>query len=170
LRYFMFMAIRMSGRVIAWALVGLLGAVATAGAPDAVYFPEGYRHWQVAKFKLIGPSHPNYERQGGFRIHFANDKALASWGKFRDGSVIVDERTHAVPGDDGIWKAGELGHVAVMRKDARHHADTGGWYFNVFSANDTAIGLAPAAAKAACFDACHKTQEARDFVFSDPRR
>jgi hypothetical protein len=27
-----------------------------------------------------------------------------------------------------------------------------------------------AQAKAACFDACHKAQEARDFVFSDPRR
>jgi len=25
-------------------------------------------------------------------------------------------------------------------------------------------------AKARCFDACHKAQEARDYVFSDPRR
>jgi hypothetical protein len=39
----------------------------------------------------------------------------------------------------------------------------------VFSANDTAVGLTPAQAKAACFDACHKAQEARDYVFSDPR-
>jgi len=163
------MTIRMSARVTALALVGLLGGSAPASSPDAVYYPEGYRQWPAVKFKLVGPTSPNYERQGGFRHHFANDRALASWGKFRDGAVIVDERVHATLGENGIWQSGELGHVAVMRKDSKHHADTGGWYFNIFSAHDTAVGITPAQAKAACFDACHKTQEARDFVFSDPR-
>ena len=57
-----------------------------------------------------------------------------------------------------------------MRKDTRAHADTGGWYLNIFSAHDTAIGISTEQAKARCFDACHKAQEARDYVFSDPRR
>ncbi|MEJ0085505.1 MAG: cytochrome P460 family protein [Pseudomonadota bacterium] len=160
----------MSGRAIALAIAGVLAAVAVARTPDNVYFPQGYRDWQVVKFKLIGPGNPNYERQGGFRHHFANPTALGSWGHFRDGSVIVDERVLAAPDEHGVWQAGLLGHVAVMRKDRKHFADTGGWYFNVFSSNDTAIGLTPAQAKAACFDACHKAQAARDFVFSDPRR
>ena len=46
----------------------------------------------------------------------------------------------------------------------------GGWYFNIFTTHDTAIGITSAQAKARCFDACHKAQEARDYVFSDPRR
>jgi hypothetical protein len=48
---------------------------------------------------------------------------------------------------NGVWQAGDLGHVAVMRKEGQAHE-----------------------ARAQCFDACHKAQEARDFVFSDPRR
>jgi hypothetical protein len=159
----------MSGRAIALMLAGVLALAAAAEPPDSGYFPQGYQRWTVARFKLIGPDSPNYEKQGGFRHHFANDRALGSWGKFRDGSVIVDERVLAALDEHGVWRAGKLAHVAVMRKDSRHFADTGGWYFNVFSANDTAVGLAPAQAKAVCFDACHKAQAARDYVFSDPR-
>jgi hypothetical protein len=123
----------------------------------------------VAKFKLVGPQSPNYDRQGGFRHHFANDVALASWGRFADGSVIVDERVHATLDDGGVWLAGELAHVAVMRKDGRF-ADTGGWYFNLFRDADTRTGLTREQAKQACFDACHRNVAARDYVFSDPRR
>jgi hypothetical protein len=32
------------------------------------------------------------------------------------------------------------------------------------------VGITKEQAKARCFDACHKAQEARDCVFSDPRR
>jgi hypothetical protein len=71
---------------------------------------------------------------------------------------------------NGVWQAGDLGHVAVMRKEWQAHADTGGWYFNFFKGADTSLGITPDKAKAQCFDACHKAQEARDFVFSDPRR
>jgi hypothetical protein len=39
-----------------------------------------------------------------------------------------------------------------------------------FESTDTSPGITPEPAKAQCFDACHKAQEARDFVFSDPRR
>jgi hypothetical protein len=165
----MSMTMRMAGRVMALALAGLAGVAMAAADPERGYFPDGYRQWKLAKFKLIGPDSPNYEQQGGFRHHFANAKALASWGRFRDGSVIVDERVLATPDAHGVWQAGPLGHVAVMRKDSKHFADTGGWYFNLFGANDTAVGLTRARAKAACFDACHKAQKARDFVFSDPR-
>jgi hypothetical protein len=157
---------RLSGRVMVLACLAAL-----VGADDAgrEYFPEGYRAWQVAKFKLIGPDSPNYEKQGGFRHHYANDVALASWGRFEPGSVIVDERVRARLDAGGVWQAAEPGHVAVMRKDARY-ADTGGWYFNLFRDGDTTTGLTREQAKAACFDACHKNVAARDFVFSDPRR
>jgi hypothetical protein len=164
------MTTRLSGRATWAALLCLGAAAAFAASAPTVYFPTGYRGWTVAKFKFIGPEAANYSKMGGLRHHFANDLALASWGRFRDGAVIVDERVHATLDAQGIWQEGDLAHVAVMRKDARHHPDTGGWYFNFFAAGDTAGGIAPEQAKARCFDACHKTQEARDFVFSDPRR
>jgi cytochrome P460 len=157
----------MSGPVIA--LAGLVALVAAAGPADAPYYPDGYRTWRVAKFKLIGPDHPNYEKQGGFRHHFANDIAIASWGHFSDGAAIVDERVHAKL-EGGIWQEGDLAFVGVMRKDAARFADTGGWEWNLFRAGDTRTGLTREQAKQACFDACHKNVADRDFVFSDPRR
>ena len=151
-------------------LISIFTVLAAASSADKVFFPSGYREWTVAKFKFVGPESPNYSAQGGMRHHFANDKALASWGRFRDGSVIVDERVHARLDSLGVWQEDGLAHVAVMRKDAKVHADTGGWYFNIFTTHDTAIGITQAQAKTRCFDACHKAQEARDYVFSDPRR
>lgn len=151
-------------------LICVCAALAVAKSEGKVFFPSGYREWTVAKFKFVGPDSPHYATQGGMRHHFANEKALASWGRFRDGSAIVDERVHAKLDEQGVWQENGLAHVAVMRKDARAHADTGGWYFNIFTPHDTAIGITPAQAKARCFDACHQAQEARDYVFSDPRR
>jgi len=137
-------------------------AALVAHAQDPAFYPAGYRLWAVAKFK--------FEAKGALRHHYANPDALASWGKFRDGSILVDEKLHARLGDDGVWREESVAHVAVMRKDAKAHADTGGWYFNFFTNGDTTQGITAEQAKARCFDACHQAQEARDYVFSDPRR
>ncbi|HEX6636451.1 MAG TPA: cytochrome P460 family protein [Steroidobacteraceae bacterium] len=148
------------------ALLLLAAAFAFAGE-KGTYFPQGYREWPVVKFKFIGPEHPDWAAQGGLRSHFANEAARASWGRFREGSVIVDERLHTRLNERKVWEADGIAHVAVMRKDARF-ADTGGWYFDFFPGGGTA-GMPREQAKARCFDACHGTQEARDYVFSDPR-
>jgi hypothetical protein len=138
-------------------------------APGPAYFPKGYRMWAVTSFRFIGPENPGWQAQGGLRHHFANEIAVASWGQFRDGAVIVDERVHARLDEQKIWRDAGIAHVAVMRKDAANHADTGGWYFNVFIEGDTTVGMTRDQARARCFDACHKAQAARDYVFSDPR-
>ena len=152
----------LSGKASTSVLFCLVAVAAFAGSPDGAFFPSGYREWTVAKFK--------FESKGALRHHYANPQALASWGKFGDGSIIVDEKLHAKLGDDGVWREDGVVHVAVMRKDANAYPETGGWYFNFFTENDTAVGITPELAKARCFEACHKGQEARDYVFSDPRR
>ena len=149
-------------------LLVAFAALAFAG-PEPVYFPKGYRQWTVARFKFIGPESPAWQAQGGLRHHFANEIALASWGRFQDGAVIVDERVHTRLDEQKVWREAGVAHVAVMRKDAANHADTGGWYFNIFIEGDTSAGMTREQAKARCFDACHQAQEARDYVFSDPR-
>ena len=148
-------------------LPGLFVAWAFA-APAKVYFPTDYRHWAMVKFKFIGPEHPGWTTQGGLRHHYANEAALASWGRFREGSVLVDERVHTALSDQKVWQETGIAHIAVMRKDQRY-ADTGGWNFNLFAEGDTTVGMTQAQAKARCFDACHQAQQARDYVFSDPR-
>ncbi len=154
-------------RFIPWVLACLVCGVMAADA-GREYFPSGYRQWTAVKFKFIGPESPMWPAQGGLRQHFANPEALASWGEFRDGSVIVDERVHARLNARKVWEEAGLAHVAVMRKD-RRYADTGNWYFNIFMGPDHP-GITREQAKARCFEACHATQEARDYVFSDPRR
>ncbi|HUQ09894.1 MAG TPA: cytochrome P460 family protein [Steroidobacteraceae bacterium] len=157
-------------RPIVLLLATLVLSAISSAAQDEVYYPQGYRSWTVAKFKFIGPESAAWAAQGGLRHHFANGVALASWGKFDDGAVIVDERVHTVLDDRNVWQEAGIAHVAVMRKDAAGHADTGGWSFNFFPEADTSRGITREQAKTRCFDACHKTQEARDYVFSDPRR
>ena len=156
------MTARLSGQAIMAVLICLAGVVAFAESAHGSFFPADYRVWTVAKFR--------FESKGALRYHYANPQALASWGKFSDGSIVVDEKVHATLGEDGTWREADIAHVAVMLKDAKTYADTGGWYFNFFTAGDTSTGLTPTQAKARCFDACHKAQEARDYVFSDPRR
>ena len=163
------LAARAIARLFRLALPLVLVALAAAGEAPGTYYPEGYRAWRIAKFKLIGPDHPDHGKQGGFRHHYANEIAFASWGHFADGSVIVDERAHAKL-EGGIWQEAELAHVAVMRKDAARFADTGGWYFDLFRAGDTQAGLTRDRAKRQCFEACHRNVATRDYVFSDPRR
>ena len=146
-----------------------LAAIAYAADTSPPYYPTGYRQWTVAKVKFIGPENPNWESQGGLRLHFANDIALASWGRFREGAVIVDERLHTRLQERKVWEENGPSQVAVMRKDARFEA-TGGWYFDIFLDGSTTTGITREQARARCFEACHRAQEARDFVFSDPRR
>lgn len=151
-------------------LLAFLTTVAWPADVDPLAYPAGYRQWTLARFRFLGPENPQWELQGGLRHHFANQAAMTSWGKFRDGSVIVDERVHTRLSEQKVWLESGLAHVAVMRKDAVRCADTGGWCFNFFRNDDTTEGMSREQAKMRCFEACHKAQEARDFVFSDPRR
>lgn len=47
---------------------------------------------------------------------------------------------------------------------------TGGWYFDLFLDGSATTGITREESNARCSEACHQAQEARDFVFSDPRR
>jgi hypothetical protein len=84
--------------------------------------------------------------------------------------VIVNERVHTRLNAQKAWEEGDFAHVAVTRKGPAHCPDTGGWCFNIFMGSDTTSGLKASEARQSCFEARHRAQEARDFVFSEPRR
>ena len=134
-----------------------------------VEYPHGYRTWLHLTSYVIGAQNPAFERNGGLHVFYANDKAREGLqkGKFPDGSVLIDERNAAVE-KDGITRVGEFRGIAVMSKDARRYADTGGWGFEVFTAADLSKGILTVQARAAC-QSCHSKQIKRDFVFSELR-
>ena len=143
-------------------LVGVLALL--AGSDQTVPFPAGYRTWAVSR-SFVTTEGPN----AGFHHYYANPKALEGFttGKFPDGAVIVDERLEVEQHGGGSFEGKRIS-IAVMRKDSRRYAETGGWGFDG-ARGDSQVLAAPAGMRATCY-ACHSKQKDRDFVYSSFRR
>jgi Cytochrome P460 len=129
-----------------------------------VPFPTGYRTWTVTRSFI--------EKEGsnsGFHHYYANPQALEGFttGKFPDGAVLVDERLEVEQHGSGSFEGKRIS-VAVMKKDSRRHAETGGWGFDATLGDSQMLG-APAEVRAACYS-CHSKQKDRDFVYSTFRK
>jgi hypothetical protein len=133
-------------------------------AGQAVPFPSGYRTWAVTR-SFIKKEGPN----SGFHHYYANPQALEGFtsGKFPDGAVIVDERLE-VDQHEGDSFEGKRISIAVMRKDSRLYAETGGWGFDGTLGDSQVLG-GPVDIRAACY-ACHSKQKDHDFVYSTFRK
>jgi len=146
-------------------LFAALVASLPAQAADVPY-PEGYRTWTHVKSMAILPGHPLHESFGGIHHLYANAKAVQGYrtGQFKDGSVIVFDLLEADTRDAAL-NEGARKAVAVMRRDAKRYAATGGWGFEGFAAGDPTRRMAGANAKEACF-ACHAPRADTAYVFS----
>ena len=157
-------------------------SLALAHDRDGVDYPEGFRTFTHVTTGIVTPGFIfNGVDLGavvpGLHNIYANKKAMQGYrelsakrpGKaiFKDGSVIAFD----------LWEPGALESgsgsftfqkqrlaVAVMEKDHRKYASTGGWGFQVFDPV-TKNPLLDAAAQAQCF-ACHEITPGTDFVFS----
>jgi hypothetical protein len=110
-------------------------ALADSGA--AVPFPIHYREWAVTRSFVSGPE----SQTAGFHHYYANDKALEGFatGKFPDGSVIVDERLAVEQRGGSSFEGNRIG-VAVMMKQSRRYAQTGGWGFDAAVGDSQTLG------------------------------
>lgn len=147
------------------AAFSLVCSVSTPAQTDnGILFPEQYRMWVHVKTTVIGPKSPNFARNGGMHLFYANERAIEGYrtGRFPDGSVLVDDLVDANE-IDGVTRGGSRKRVAVMVKDSARYPESGGWGFEVFVAENRSQGSLTAEGKAACF-ACH--QKGRDAVFS----
>jgi hypothetical protein len=136
-----------------------------ADSNPTVPYPVDYRKWAVTRSFIAGPE----SKVAGFHHYYANDQAVEGFttGKFSDGSVIVDERLEVQQrGADSF--EGKRVSIAVMMKDSRRYAETGGWGFDATQGESQTLG-APAEIRAACYS-CHSKQKDRDHVFSTPRK
>jgi hypothetical protein len=142
---------------------------ATAALDDTVAYPAQYRGWTHVKSTLVGPQSPGVASNGGLHHFYANAKGVEGYrtGAFPDGAVLIDDllemKDIATP---GVSVEGPRRRLAVMVKDGRRFANTGGWGFEIFP-GDTQAGSLGAEGRAACF-ACH--QKAKNAVYSELRK
>jgi len=152
--------------------VGLMACLTLAGAlyllagsNEAVPYPAEYRKWAVTRSFVASPESPN----SGFHHYYANDKAMVGFttGSFPNGSVIVDERLEVEQHGADRFEGKRIG-IAVMMKDDRQFAATGGWGFDGAKGDSPTLD-ASAEMRSACYS-CHSKQKDRDFVFSSFRK
>jgi hypothetical protein len=65
---------------------------------------------------------------------------------------------------DGSYVEGALKGLALMEKDSKRFAATGGWGFQFWAGGDPAKPVVTDATKQ-CFE-CHQPQKAQDYVYS----
>ena len=147
-------------------LIGL--AIAAEAVKPNLNYPEGYRQWHHVKSLVIQPGHKDFKAVGGFHNVYANDKAyeaLVAGKPYPDGSVLVNDVLNATEKNHEITE-GPRKFVAVMQKESKEAADTGGWAFEVF--NDDTKETTGTDSKV-CFQ-CHVSQKDSDYVFSKYRK
>ena len=148
----------------------LLALVSTATpAQTPVAYPHGYREWLHVKTMHIRQGHPLHGTFAGIHHVYANKKAAEGLkrGKFSNGATLVldllEPRDEAFATSEGPRKL-----VAVMHKDTKQYAATGGWGFEAFRADNRKERLVGRQAQMACFG-CHAEQKKTDYVFSTLR-
>ena len=131
----------------------------------AIAFPKGYRHWTLVKSMVIfGNQHPLYSSFGGLHNVYVNDTGLPSLQQGRayaDGSILVFD-LYDISSGRGAIETRSRKFIAVMKKNAKLYAQTGGWGFEVFQGNEEKGSLQEAKP---CFD-CHAQQKRADYVYS----
>ena len=145
------------------AIVGLVPAVA---ADTELKPPTGYRHWFHVNTMIIDKASPLSDALGGMHNVYINAVGLPALKKgaaFPDKTMFVTD-LHEFTVKDGSYVEGGRKGIALMVKDAKRYAATGGWGFQVWAGGDPKKPIVTDAAKQ-CFG-CHEPQKANDYVFS----
>ena len=140
-----------------------------APSPGSVPYPDGYRAWTHVKSTVIGPTHKDFARQGGFQHIYANPQAVAGYRTrvFPDGAIVVFEWLEMTE-NAGAFAEGPRRQVDVMLRDSVRFAQSGGWGFQRF-VGDSKTDLAPTPTPQQCF-ACHDRLKKDGLVLSTYRQ
>jgi len=149
--------------VIGWAVV----LVAQQSAPPTpTQMPKGWRDWtHITTGVIYSDKHPLFKDFGGVHHIYANRIAADAYKrgakKFPDGSVIVFVLYEAKD-ENGMFVAGDKKVVAIMVKDSKRYARTGGWGWQAWDASGKRLVTNPVNQ---CVG-CHLQVKDRDLVFS----
>ncbi|RMG45782.1 MAG: cytochrome C [Acidobacteria bacterium] len=150
------------------ALAGLVVHTASAQSDrpnPSVQLPD-YRNWTHLKSMVIfDESHHLYNAFGGMHHVYANDKALPAsktGGPYPDGSALVFV-LYDIENAGGAYQATEKKLTALMLKDSKRFASTGGWAFQAWNRDGQALVTDGGRS---CY-ACHRNGAGdSDLVFS----
>lgn len=136
-------------------------------AGPAIPYPTGYRHWtHVKSMAIVDKSNPLFGQFGGIHSIYVNRRGLATLkkgGVYPNGSEFVFDLLEARL-ENGAYVEGKRKVLAVMVKNAKRYASTGGWGFQAFAGGNPQKPLVTNAQQQ-CFG-CHASQKKTDYVFS----
>ena len=152
-------------------LAGTVALVAGASAPAMraranLTPPTGYRTWFHVNSSLVDSASGLFKVLGGLHniyVNPAGQAALTSGGAYPAGALFVDD-IHTFTVNDHVYSEGPRAALAVMVRDPKEYAATGGWGFQLWAGGDPAKPLVTNATTQ-CFN-CHAPQKDHQFVFS----
>lgn len=130
-----------------------------------ISFPQGYRTW-FHHHSTVNMTGHQPEGNIGLQHVYANAAAqdgLKS-GTFSDGATFVVDRFKYTEADNHSLTQGDRKVVAVIVRDAKRYAETGGWGFQAFKGGDPEQKVVKDGGKA-CF-ACHVSHAENNFLFT----
>ena len=149
------------------ATLAVLALTSVAARPaDDIKPPKGYRNWFHVNTMIVDKASPLFDALGGMHnvhVNSVGEAALKKGGPYPDRTVFVTD-LHEYSLTDGSFVEGKLKGLAVMVKDAKKYAATGGWGFQFFAEGDAKKPLVTDAVKQ-CFE-CHTPQKKQDYVYS----
>ena len=154
-------------RLFAAAMLAVAAAsLGPAAADPKISPPKGYRLWFHVNSRIVDQSSPQFSTLGGLHNVYLSPGGLAMLRNDRpypDGTSFVDD-VHEFKVVDGTYIEGERKALAVMVRNARKYAATGGWGFQAWAKGDPTQPLVTDAAKQ-CFG-CHTERRDHQYVFS----
>ncbi len=149
------------------AALGLLAIVSLpAGSADDIKPPTGYRQWFHVNTMIVDKASPLFGALGGMHnvhVNSAGEAALKKGGPYPDDTVFVTD-LHDFSVVDGSYVEGALKGLAIMVKDSKKYASTGGWAFQFWQGGDPTKPVVTDATKQ-CFE-CHQPKKDHDYVYS----
>jgi Cytochrome P460 len=112
------------------AVVGAISPFAAESADD-VKLPASYRNWYHVNTMIIDKASPLFEAMGGMHnvyINSVGEEALKKGAPYPDKTVFLVD-LHEFTISDGSYVEGPRKASAIMLKDKKKYASTGGWAF-----------------------------------------
>jgi Cytochrome P460 len=151
-------------------LVTTAGMIATlamiAEAAGSLKLPVGYRHWFHVNTMVVDKASPLFAVLGGMHnvhVNSTGEPALKKGAPYPNGTMLVID-LHDFAVVDGSYVEGSLKGVALMEKDSKKYASTGGWGFQFWAGGDPKKAVVTDATKQ-CFG-CHQPKKDQDYVYS----
>jgi hypothetical protein len=147
--------------------VGIIAIVSvSAKSADDLVPPVGYRNWFHVNTMVVDKTSPVFNVLGGMHnvhVNTVGEAALKKGGPYPNGTVFMTD-LHDFAVDDGSYVEGPLKGLAIMMKDSKKYASTGGWGFQFWEAGDANKPGVTNAAKQ-CFE-CHQPKKDQDYIYS----